>query len=271
VASNLNKVTLIRDRLKTDLGDVVWDVESKDLMNYIRLACFRFYTAKPIEKLHRQEVSLGTTSVDIESLTTTIFGVDADKFYFLGLVYSNYMLQGEEILSGGSNVNPFNVFLFQNLMGYGGPSSLGSCTGGSRISSFNAMTQDALAPLLYATKKDTIMGDESYEWDPIAHKVRITAPAAGSVTMSLAYGYNGISDDISDVPLLGVAYNYLDIVANLVTEEYLKDLIMSRGTVSLASSDFTINIDIMKERYDDIKVQNRENLEKIVSPYILMA
>ena len=245
----LDKSTMIDNRVKLEIGLNVLNSEITDYTIHKQQACLRLFQAVPIVRTHEYVTTYGTLTISISDLKTQHFTPNEDDYYFLGLCRSEYYLVGEQFQAG-----------FDYLL-----AGIAGTTAPPYYSPLNWNPMDAISE---ATKKDFIIGDETYEYDPINQSLRITTPAEGNITIGFGFGYSG--DGSTTFPWDGLPYNMLDLAGKLTAEEVLRELIVTRGSVNL-TSDADLNTDVLSQRFDTLSEKNEEELNLVAMPSLLLA
>lgn len=124
------------------------------------------------------------------------------------------------------------------------------------------MSGNPLKELIQLTAEDKIAGEPTVEirWNEgVKGKIYVICSGTGTFEAWLAFGDNNVER---------VPFHLLEIVSDLVAEEYLQRVYMARGGVSI-QADFAINADIVKAKIDELHQKNIDSLRLIAGPTIL--
>lgn len=255
-----------------EVGSVAAAIELKDIDPFIDVAALAYYTAVPIQRMWKVPTTYGTTSLDIGAVKSAFWqGVadvgppvviaEADRYYFLGVMRSDFLLAGEE---------------FRDNMGLGISLTLAGMDGrnpsdfvGSPI--VGGFPVSVMPDVLRATNRDFYVADEHYEFDEIADLLRITTPGEGTITVGLGFGYRGDSADKSLSPVAGISWNHMDLFAKMVALEFMKDFVASRSLVNIDAADFDLNMDNVEARMNTLQEVVNEELPHISTAFMMLA
>lgn len=244
------KLKMIESAIEHALGTSSIEPETANFSSHIDKACLRFYTAQPIRKLFGLSVVYGTNFINLESARTQLFSSFPDEYYFIGVTRSDFLLTGEEFERGDLD------FFLAGVEARPVPAE-------SSLTPF-----DPMAGIFLETKEDIKIGEEHFEYDEIAQKIRVTVPAAGSINVELAFGYCG--DGVNKKAYDGVPMDQIQLLGNLVVEEVLEDIITGRSSVNLNGADFDLDTSALEKKYDLLSERNEEELTLIAVPVALL-
>ena len=208
----------------------------------------KFYQARPILKLHAVPTVTGTMSLSIDDATTAVWGEDANRVYWLGVLSTDYVLPGEQHHYG-----------FESwLAGTDGINR----NSGHRLSFNNFQPLDILPATQSITQRDLSLGEESLRFDPIRNSLSVTTPFEGTITIGMAYGHCG-NESVNAWDI--IEYQFLDLVSDLASQDVIESIIQTRSGVVL-SSDTQFDVGSLQSTLERLAEKNEQNLAAIAMP-----
>ena len=234
----LDKVAYIENKVKAMIGDVViaaTEQEAAAVPSAISFANVRYWKTFPYQFRECFNISVNDSSVkssNISTLKTAAFNNDTieDAAYYLGILRIDQNSRFDLPQYSG-----IDTMLLGKPVANGGTTSY----------------PDLDKLLLNKTNNEILTGDLDFEHDSVTNTVKYVLPyIEGTVAVVHGFGFD-------DAELLYLKHNHLDLFARMTCFEYLDIIISARSAINL-QGDFDLNIDFLKEKYNELK----ESLEK---------
>lgn len=261
----VGKKDYVKSVFKRRTGSPLIDDElsDEDFDSALIDACHRFYVARPIAKHAQTSVSAGENQVNVSTIAGNLFD-DSSRYYFIGLLRADYILEGEginsnyeSILSGAGGINvgtsaPAHV--------YGSHGTIGGVS-----------LWEPTGSLQQASVRDQVIADLEIEYNEIEGEITYRVPVSGSVTASYGFGYkgtigqSGVAEANRTYPWDGIPYAYLQTIAGLTMEELLTAILSGRAAVDITAS-ATLNTSVLESIRSEVREENTEALTNISTP-----